>query len=81
MVANGGSKKPELYNLKADIGEKTDLAAAEPAKLKELQAIYDKWNAEQAPPIVPKEAPANPNAATKKAANKKAAAKKKAGNP
>jgi hypothetical protein len=31
----------ELFNLKDDISEKTDLAAKEPAKLKELQASYD----------------------------------------
>jgi len=40
-----------LYNLAADIGESKDLAAAEPAKLKELQAAWDKWNAELAPPL------------------------------
>ena len=26
--------------------------------MKELQALYDKWNAEQAPPSAPKEKPA-----------------------
>ena len=29
----------ELYNLKTDLGQKTDLAAAEPGKLKELSAL------------------------------------------
>jgi arylsulfatase A-like enzyme len=75
VVANGGSGKPELYQLSEDIGEKTDLAAKNPEKLKELQEVYDRWNAEQIPPIVPMEAP-NPGAAAKKAARKKAAAKK-----
>ena len=49
VVSKGGSGKPELYNLAADIGESKDLAAAEPAKVKELQAMWDKWSAEQAP--------------------------------
>lgn len=32
----------ELYNLRADLGEKNDLAAAEPAKLQELRAALEK---------------------------------------
>ena len=35
----------KLYNLAADIGEKNDLAAKEPGKLKELAAAYEEWNA------------------------------------
>jgi arylsulfatase A-like enzyme len=35
----------ELYNLKSDIGEKTNLAAQEPAKVKQLAAAWEKWNA------------------------------------
>jgi hypothetical protein len=35
----------ELYNLKDDIGEKTNLAEKNPDKLKELAAMWDKWNA------------------------------------
>ncbi len=53
VVSKGGSGKPELYNLAADIGESKDLAAAEPGKVKELQALWDKWSAEQAPASVP----------------------------
>lgn len=34
----------ELYHLGRDIGEKTNLAAAEPAKVKELAAAWDRWN-------------------------------------
>ncbi len=34
----------ELYNLKEDIGEKTNLAAKNPEKLKELSEMWDKWN-------------------------------------
>ena len=36
----------ELYNLAADIGEKTNVAEQEPAKFKELAAAWDKWNSE-----------------------------------
>jgi arylsulfatase A-like enzyme len=74
LVGRAGTGRPELYHLSEDIGENTNLAARDPEKLKELQGIYDRWNAEQAPPITPMEAP-NPGAATKKAAK---AAKKKA---
>ena len=77
VIARRGSGRPELYNLAQDIGETKDLAAQDPAKLKELQAIYDRWDAEQAEPITPMEDP-TPGAAAKKAARKKAAAKKKA---
>jgi arylsulfatase A-like enzyme len=36
----------ELYNMDADIGEKTNVAASQPEKVKELSAAWDKWNAE-----------------------------------
>jgi len=36
---------PELYNLKNDIGEKDNLAEKNPAKVKELAAVWEKWNA------------------------------------
>jgi arylsulfatase A-like enzyme len=39
----------ELFNLKDDIGEKTNLAAKEPAKLKELQAAYAAWDKQMMP--------------------------------
>jgi arylsulfatase A-like enzyme len=35
----------ELYNLAKDIGEKTNLATREPAKVKELTAAWNQWNA------------------------------------
>jgi arylsulfatase A-like enzyme len=35
----------ELYNVTKDIGEKENLAATNPDKLKELSALWDKWNA------------------------------------
>jgi len=41
---------PQLYNLAQDIGEKNDLATREPARVKQLQAAYDEWNAQLAEP-------------------------------
>ena len=41
----------ELYNLAEDIGESQDLAEAQPEKLKELRAEWDKWNAELVSPL------------------------------
>jgi arylsulfatase A-like enzyme len=35
---------PHLYNLKADIGEETDLAAKHPERMKELRAAWERWN-------------------------------------
>ena len=35
---------PRLYHLSEDIGEKTDLASAQPDKAKELQGLWDAWN-------------------------------------
>ncbi|MFM9032065.1 MAG: sulfatase [Opitutaceae bacterium] len=67
VVSKGGSGKPELYDLSKDIGEAKDLAAAQPAKVRELQALWDKWSAEQAEPSAP-DAPAG---AGKKAGKKK----------
>jgi arylsulfatase A-like enzyme len=42
------SSGPELFNLARDRNEANDLAAAEPARVAELQKLYDAWNAEQA---------------------------------
>ena len=60
VVSKGGSGNPELYNLANDLSESKDLAAAQPEKAKELQALWNKWSAEQADPSVP-DAPANQN--------------------
>ncbi len=73
VVSKGGSGKPELYNIADDFAESKDLAATQPGKAKELQAIYDTWNAEQAEPSVP-DAPANPNQNKNKNKKKQAAA-------
>jgi len=38
-----GSKKWELFDLKADYGEKNDIAMQHPDVVKEFDAAYDKW--------------------------------------
>jgi len=53
LVARDSGTEPSLYNLAADIGEKNNLAASEPAKVAELLKLWQAWNAEQAPPSVP----------------------------
>lgn len=42
--ATGRVTDAKLYNLKDDIGETRDLIQAQPQKVKELQATWDKWN-------------------------------------
>ncbi|MDB6171032.1 MAG: arylsulfatase family protein [Chthoniobacteraceae bacterium] len=49
----------QLYNLSKDIGEQTNLASAEPEKLKELAGAWDVWNREN---IEPKWTPGGPRA-------------------
>jgi arylsulfatase A-like enzyme len=58
VVANRGSGQPELYNLAKDTSESRNLAAEMPETAHELQALWDAWNAEQAPPSSPQERPA-----------------------
>ena len=56
--AAGGAATTEgaqLFNLAQDIGEKTNLAEKEPAKVKELAAAWNEWNKEN---IAPKWTPA-----------------------
>lgn len=50
LVRPGGVERPMLFHLGRDREEKRDLAAAEPARARELQALWDKWNAEMRPP-------------------------------
>ena len=51
----GGRGQPvsaaKLYHLAADIYEDRDLAAANPAKLKELQSLWDAWNQSNLKPL------------------------------
>ncbi len=72
VVSKGGSGQPELYDLATDIGESKDLAASQPEKVKELQAMWDKWSAEQAPPSATDSGPAKGKGAGKKKGKKKA---------
>ena len=52
-----------LYNLRQDLGEKTDVAADHPEIVKELAGAWKKWNAELMPPRwSPPEAAAPPAA-------------------
>ena len=45
-----GSGQPELFNLANDVSEQNDLASAHPEKVTALKALWDTWNAQQAPP-------------------------------
>jgi len=53
-----GSESPELFNLAQDVGERNNLASAQPERVKELQALWDSWNARQAAPQPPQDRPA-----------------------
>ncbi len=50
-----GQRQPvtdyKLYNLKDDLGETKNLAAAQPERVKELQAKWDAWNASNVKPL------------------------------
>jgi hypothetical protein len=41
---------PQLYNLTPDISETRDQAASQPARVKEIKAAYDVWNAQMMEP-------------------------------
>jgi len=45
------SAAAKLYELSVDVGEAKDKATENPAKVAELQALWEKWNAEQAKPL------------------------------
>ena len=44
-------KEWQLYDLAHDIGETTNLAAKEPARVQQLTSLWDKWNTEQLEPL------------------------------
>jgi arylsulfatase A-like enzyme len=50
-ATDGAATVSGLFDLTADPGEQTDLAAREPAKVRELQARWDKWNAANVRPL------------------------------
>ena len=72
VVSKGGSGKPELYNLEADVGEQKDLASAEHQRVAELQKLWDTWSAQQAEPTV-RDKPADEKKPKKNAKKKQAA--------
>jgi hypothetical protein len=51
LVSNSkdGAKRWELYDVKADPGEQTDLATQHPDVVKVMDAAYDKWWTETLP--------------------------------
>jgi arylsulfatase A-like enzyme len=54
LNAEGGkgvNMTPRLYHLGKDIGEKEDVAARYPDRVKELQSVWDSWNAQLVPPL------------------------------
>jgi arylsulfatase A-like enzyme len=55
LVSGSPGHAPELFDLAADLSEKNDLAASQPDKVKELKAIWGRWNAQLAPPSPPKD--------------------------
>lgn len=49
LIRDGGAW--QLFDLTKDVSETADLAAKEPARVAELSALWDKWNAEQIEPL------------------------------
>jgi len=47
----GNKDKRQLFNLKKDIGEKTDLSEQYPEKMKELVALHNAWLEKMADPV------------------------------
>ena len=43
------TKNWQLFDLKADPGEKTDLKAEQPAVFEKLKTAYQKWNTQMLP--------------------------------
>ena len=53
LLSFQGLSKPALYDLKEDVGEEHNIAAAHPEKVKELQSMFDTWNQSNLPPFFP----------------------------
>lgn len=70
LVKGTGVDAPQLFNLKTDIGEKTDLSSAEPAKFQELQTAWNEWNGTLVEPKW-RVARANPNRQPQDGASRK----------
>jgi len=50
LVKGHIDQAPRLYNLAADLGEKNDLAAAEPQRVQGLQTLWHAWNVDNETP-------------------------------
>ena len=50
LVKPSAAAQPMLFNVVSDPGESNNRAAAEPERGKNLQALWDKWNAGMRPP-------------------------------
>lgn len=57
LVSAGKNPKWELYDLKTDIGQQTDISAEQPEVVKQLKAAYDKWWDDTLPMLVNEDAP------------------------
>jgi arylsulfatase A-like enzyme len=75
VAANGGNLQGELHNLADDISESNDVSSQHPDKVAELKALYDKWNAEQAPASAPMEKPRKAQQRAKRLQNRKGKAR------
>ena len=69
--------KLELYNLKIDLSEKSDLATAQPEKAKELHAQLCAWRKEIKAPMPTPNTPSDKEDPNQKAAKQKKGGKKK----
>jgi arylsulfatase A-like enzyme len=47
----GQATEAKLYNLSDDLGESRDLAQEEPQRVQQLQELWDRWNADNVPPL------------------------------
>jgi arylsulfatase A-like enzyme len=50
LVKPSLKEAPKLFHLARDPGERHDLAAQQPERVKQLQALWDAWNAKNEPP-------------------------------
>jgi len=66
LVRLGGNGPWELYNLKTDRTELHDLAATEPARVRELAAKWDAWTVRAKVKPLPNEAKKAPAAGANK---------------
>ncbi len=68
LVCAEKGRATELFDLAADTGEQTNIAAAQPAKVAELQRLWDEWNTSLVPGATPSAAKLKKKAARSPAA-------------